>query len=313
MEFVSVLLIVIVLVIVLYVIFRPKSDLPSPRSSIEVSYSTSDSYTLTPEMKKQNKERWKIDFYGGDEFDYTGKKIERSDGKGGVWTGYKDYFRKYVCESKEIISDRDLITIHKKYYSEFDPITEKETRLKEVNHRKRLIHKEFCEPLKNQKYNKEEKSWVDFDVTGVFMRVRGLMIDDSKPFPQYVWNVVSGNPFNRIYRVCRDYTKWKGTLQSSKVLFENVCKWENGDIYREGEPHKELESPLWMNWNTIGKDFLTLKTKLKKDSPEGLDWLKNTVGGYISERKEFYNQFGENSDHFIQDELLEKYGSIKVG
>jgi len=99
-------------------------------------------------------------------------------------------------------------------------------------------------------------------------------------------------------------------LRTSKTLFDNVCKWENGEIFREGEPNKEFETPLWINWNKVGKDFLSLKTKLKKDSPEGLKWLKETLGEYIRGRKEFYDQFGEESEYFIQVELLNKFKSM---
>ena len=42
-------------------------------------------------------------------------------------------------------------------------------------------------------------------------------------------------------------------------------KWENGKIFRDDEPSSNHEKPLWVNWNTIGKSLLTLKTKLKKE------------------------------------------------
>ena len=83
-----------------------------------------------------------------------------------------------------------------------------------------------------------------------------------------------------------------------------------GEIFREGEPNKEFETPLWINWNKVGKDFLSLKAKLKKDSPEGLKWLKVSVGGYIQERKEYYDQFGEESEYFISQELIEKFRTL---
>ena len=307
------LFVLIGLVVIGFLIHRSlqKNNNYNP-SSPKYSISISDGEETKGEYRNQKEEWWKIIFYGGDEFDEnTGKLIERFDGKGGVWKGYPHYFRQYICSSKELISDDELIQIHQQYMEEYHPITDLETRLIEVNQIKRFIHKKFCEPLKSQHYDPNTKSWNDFDVTGVIMRVRGHMINPTNPFPHYVWNIVPGNPFDRIFRICRDYTKWKGTLRTSKTLFDNVCKWENGKIFREGEPNKEFETLLWVNWNKVGKDFLSLKTKLKKDSPDGLDWLKETVGGYIIDRKEFYDQFGEDSEYYISDELLEKYSHLK--
>ena len=315
---------VIILIIIIIGVVVYKSSQNRNKYSVKVSNENtdddSDDYVesiydtntqLGRDYTNKKEEKWNIDFYGGDEFDqFTGEKLIRSDGKGGTWEGYYKYFRKFVCSSREIISDEEVIELHQQYREEIHPLTNEGTRLIEVNKIKRFIHDKMCVPLKSDKYDPDTKSWTDFDVTGVIMRVRGHMINMTNPFPHYVWNVVPGNPFDRIYRVCRDYNKWKGTMRSSKVLFDNVCKWETGEIFREGEPNKEFETPLWINWNKVGKDFLSLKTKLKKDSPEGLKWLKETVGGYIKERKEFYDQFGEESEYFIQDELLNKFKSI---
>ena len=150
------------------------------------------------------------------------------------------------------------------------------------------------------------------------MRVRGLMIGTSDgetitpyPFKMNVWNLISGNPFDRVWRVCRDYTKWKGTKRVSEVLFNNVKKWENGEIFRDGEPSKPHEKPLWVNWNTIGKSLLTLKTKLKKEDKGGLDWLRDDVGSYLKNRKSFYDDFGKESEYYISDELITKFDKLK--
>ena len=307
-----IILIVIIIGVVVYKSTQNKDDSSVILTSLDTDHDPDDYGEISDEFRKNMEEWWKIKFYGGDEFDdITGKKIERFDGKGGVWEGYNKYFRKYVCSSREIISDEEVIEIHQQYQEEIHPLTNEGTRLIEVNKIKRFIHDKMCVPLKSDKYDPDTKSWTDFDVTGVIMRVRGHMINTTNPFPHYVWNIVPGNPFDRIYRICRDYTKWKGTLRTSKTLFDNVCKWENGEIFREGEPNKEFEIPLWVNWNVVGKVFLSFKTKLKKDSPEGLEWLKETVGGYIRERKEFYDQFGEDSEYYISDELLEKYSNLK--
>lgn len=131
------------------------------------------------------------------------------------------------------------------------------------------------------------------------------------PFKMNVWNLISGNPFDRVWRVCRDYTKWKGTKRVSEVLFNNVKKWENGEIFRDGEPSKPHEKPLWVNWNTIGKSLLTLKTKLKKEDKGGLDWLRDDVGSYLKNRKSFYDDFGKESEYYISDELITKFDKLK--
>jgi len=253
------------------------------------------------------KERWSLEFHGGrhTQGSDTGVKV-------GFHEGYKTHFRREVCKSTKIISEKELIEFHQNYFGDFHYITDEESRGSNISDKKRWIKKTYIDSHKD-KYDPKTKTWEDFDVNGVFMRVRGWMIDTNRPFPPYVWNLVSGNPFDRVFRVCRDYTKWKGTLRLSKILFDNVCKWESGEIFREGEPNKEFETPLWINWNKVGKVFLSLKTKLKKDSPEGLVWLNQTVGGYIRERKEFYDQFGKESDYYIQDELLKKYDELKVG
>lgn len=247
--------------------------------------------------------RWNVNYYGGKNI------ISTNDGmKEVIEEGYEKYFRKEICKSKEQITDDELIEYHMSY---IDNPSEKETRIIEINKLKRIVNKEFCVPLKESKYDKVKKSWDVFDINGVFLRVRGLMIDTKNPIPSYVWKLINGNPFDRIYRICKDYMKWSGTKRITKIVFDNVCKWENGEIFREGESQKEYEYPLWINWNKVGKDFLIMKTKLKKENQGGVDWLKNEVGGYLIERKKYYDSFGSESEYFISDELIEKFDKIK--
>ena len=86
--------------------------------------------------------------------------------------------------------------------------------------------------------------------------------------------------------------KWKGTQRVTKLVFDNVTKWENGKLFKENEPQSELlNKPLWVNWNVVGKDLSIMKTKLKKEGKGGLEWLRDEVGSYIKERKSFYEQF----------------------
>ena len=54
-----------------------------------------------------------------------------------------------------------------------------------------------------------------------------------------------------------------------------------------------------------------MKTKLKREDKGGLEWLKDEVGGYIKDRKNFYSSFGYESEYFISDELIEKFDNIK--
>lgn len=250
--------------------------------------------------------RWNLWFYGGKHMVSTNEGKEKVEEE-----GYEMYFRRKVCKSREIISDKDLIDFHTNYTYEIHLLTQKETRLAEVNKLKKFIYKDFCGHLEKNKYNKGTKTWSDFDINGVFLRVRVFMMNRKKPFPHYVWNLVSGNPFDRIYRICRDYMKWKGTKRTAQIVFDNVYKWENGNIFREGEPLKEYEYPLWINWNVVGKDFISMKTKLKKENKGGLEWLKDVVGGYIKSRVDFYSQFGAESQYFISENLLHKYDRLK--
>jgi hypothetical protein len=106
--------------------------------------------------------------------------------------------------------------------------------------------------------------------------------------------------------------KWKGTKRTSQLVFKSICDWENGTLFKDDEPQKQgNDFPLWVKWNEVGKVLLSIKTKLKKENEGGLEWLKDVVGGYIKERKNFYNSFGEESEFFISDELIGKFESIK--
>ena len=270
------------------------------------------------ELVGENYKSWETDFYGVenkqrskdelDEIKKYGGDIERIKEEE---KGYKHYFRKEICKSTEIITDEELVEFHTEYFTETNSLTYRESRLVEVNKLKRIINKKFCIPHKEKHYNTETKSWSDFDINGIFLQIRSLMIVKKNPFPHYVWKLIDGNPFDRVYRICRDYMKWKGNKKTTQIVFDNVCKWENVGIFREGETQKEYEEGLWINWNKVGKDFLTMKTKLKKEGEGGLEWLKDEVGEYIKDRKNFYNSFGEESEYYISDELIGKFESIK--
>ena len=59
-------------------------------------------------------------------------------------------------------------------------------------------------------------------------------------------------------------------------------------------------------------DLPTMWSNNPKMEKEGsLEWLKDDVGGYIKDRKNFYNSFGEKSEFFNSDELIGKFESLK--
>ena len=220
--------------------------------------------------------------------------------------GWLKEFRKDTCKSEKIISDNNLYEFFVFDY-DYSLNNNLGTAKKIFEERKRIIRKDFLEPFKKNKYNNEDKSWDDFDINHIFLQIRSLMMTDAGNLPQWIWNLLSGNPFDRVYRNCRDYMKWKGTKRTAKIVFSNVCKWESGNIFREGEEVQQEEKPLWINWNVIGKDLLSLKTKLKKENKGGLEWLKDEVGPYIKERASYYKQFGDESEYSIKEELLNKF------
>jgi len=207
-----------------------------------------------------------------------------------------------------LLSDNELKDFMENYRWEYDDETGKLTKLLPVNQRKRLI-KEFCDTLKEKIYDPQSKSWIDTDITHQFLQVRAFMIDMKNPIPAYVWNLINGNPFDRIYRIYKDYMKWKKSLQVCKKVFKNVCDWENGTIHRPDEDMSKFETPLWVGWGKIGNDFLSTKSFLKNEGG-GIEWLKNDVRNYILLRAEFYKDFGRYTGYQIPDEMLVKYENL---
>ena len=153
-------------------------------------------------------------------------------------------------------------------------------------------------------YDENRKIWNDFDITHQFLQVRTFMIDTSNPIPTYVWNLMDGNPFYRIYRVCRDHMKRKKSLVVYKKVFKNVCDWELGTLFRDNEFQSKYEEGLWVNWNRVGKDFLSSKSTIKNING-GLEWLKEEFSDHIKLRKNFYDQFTQGNEHIISDDFIE--------
>ena len=143
------------------------------------------------------------------------------------------------------------------------------------------------------------------EITSQFLDIRKLMINTSNPIPAYVWNLIDGNPFHKIYRMSRDYMHWKKSLSVYKSVFKNICDWEIGTLFRKNESQSKFEEGLWINWNKIGKDFLSSKSVLK-NLDGGLDWLKEEFVLHIERRKGYYDQLKDSNEHIVSDELIQK-------
>ena len=63
---------------------------------------------------------------------------------------------------------------------------------------------------------------------------------------------------------------------------------------------------MWIKWNIIWKDFFNSGKYLLYED-DGLDWLKEEVGGYLKEKQKFYNTFsGSKSEYHISDNTIYK-------
>jgi len=224
----------------------------------------------------------------------------------------KNYREGFRGIPKSLVSDEQFDEFFIEYCDEYNLLDEnQEHRSKGYNVEQINKHiKSYCYELKTKKYDGNNKNWSDFDITHQFLQIRTFMINHHiEPFPSWVWNVRGIIHFNNLFRVCRDYTKWKKSSYIVRTLFGNVCNWEKGSLFRENDDLSKYEEPLWLKWNDVGKVFLSMKTIMKKDE-DGLDWLKNEIGGYIKSRVDFYNQFGSESEYNISDELISKYENL---
>ena len=224
----------------------------------------------------------------------------------------KNYREGFRGIPKSLISDEQFEEFFIEYCEEYN-ILDEDQKHRSKGYNVEQIHKHirsYCSELKTEKYDVKNKNWSDFDITRQFLQVRDWMINQNiEVIPSWVWNVREIIHFNNLFRVCRDYTKWKKSSKIVRTLFENVCNWEKGSLFRENEDLSKYEEPLWLKWNEVGKVFLSMKTIMKKDE-DGLDYLKNEIGGYIKSRVDFYNQFGSESEYKISDELISKYENL---
>jgi hypothetical protein len=224
------------------------------------------------------------------------------------WENFKNSYRQRFGIPKEIISEKSLKIFFNEYSSKSIQNSERSSKLKLLNQIKKTIRTYVDDLIKNV-YDEKRKEWYDFDVTHEFAQVRKLMIDTSDPIPAYVWNLIDGNPFHSIYRVCRDYMKWKQSLIVYKKVFESICNWESGYLLYNCKALSKYEEELWVNWNRVANDYISSKNLIMTLNG-GLRWLKEEFRIYIKERKKFYDKFSTSNELVISDDIIQIVNSI---
>jgi len=224
------------------------------------------------------------------------------------WLYFKNSYRKEFGVSEEMVSEEKLRNFYSEYTFKDDQYSKNPSRLIHLNSIKKRI-RSYVVDLINNMYDEKSDAWYDFDITHEFMQVRMLMIDISNPIPAYVWNLIDGNPFYSIYNVCRDYMKWKKSLIVYKNVFMNVCRWESGSLFSEDEVLSKYEEGLWVNWNRIGKDFISSKKKIIILNG-GLRWLKEEFSEHIKQRKNFYDQFTPENKLIFSEDIIQSINNI---
>ena len=230
------------------------------------------------------------------------------------WEYYEGHYSELrrICSNEEIITEYQMWDYHRNYYDVKNIDGIHDSRGQMWDESLRTMRDSMFKPMKDENYDKTTKTWKDFDIDGVYLQTRSLMLGKPDfPIPNYI-HLLDDRPFTYCWTLTRNYMKWKGTKRVTKLVFDNVVKWETGTIFREGErKSKELYEPLWINWNDVGKVFLQMRTKLNKEDKGGYDWLKTDVKDYINSRTSFYENLGETSKYKINDELLSKFEKLK--
>ncbi|MBZ0097592.1 MAG: hypothetical protein K8F30_00830, partial [Taibaiella sp.] len=112
-------------------------------------------------------------------------------------------FRSFASE--QVLSNSEIKEYCTYWLQERNPYNPPEiTRYSEVVQIKRDV-RQYCDELVDAKFNKESKTWQGMEIERQFWVIRCKLISVDKPFPTYLWNLVSGTPFSRVYPVCRDY------------------------------------------------------------------------------------------------------------
>ena len=224
------------------------------------------------------------------------------------WGTFKNSYRTDIGVPEEIVNDDELKEFFSEYSSYENQFTKKPSKLKLLISMKKKIDLHIDDLVKDM-YDAKRKKWHDFEITYHFLEVRKLMIDTASPIPEYVWNLIDGNPFYKIYRVCRDYMRWKKSLGIYNIVFKNICDWEIGTLFRNYESESKFENGLWINWNKVGKDFISSKSTLKKIDG-GIEWLKEEFVRHIERRKYYYDQLTAGNEYIISDKLIEQIKTI---
>ena len=229
-----------------------------------------------------------------------------------TYEGYLSELRRVSCSNETIISEFQMWDYHRNYYgvNKFDDLLDSRGQMWDESLRR--MRDLYFKPWKENNYDKPTKTWKDFDIDRIYFQTRSLMLGKPDfPIPNYI-HLLDDRPFTYCWRLTRDYMKWKGNKRVTKKVFDNVVKWENGEIFREDErEHKGLYESLWINWNDVGKVFLQMKTKLKKEDKGGLDWLVSDVKDYVLGRVSFYEELGEESKYRIREDLISKIEKLK--
>ena len=230
------------------------------------------------------------------------------------WETYEGHYSslRRVCSDSEIITEYQMWDYHRNYYDSNNIDGIHDSRGQMWDESLRRMRDLFFKPWKEKYYDKKTKTWSDFDIDRVYFQTRSLMLGKPDfPIPNYV-HLLDDRPFTYCWRLTRDYMKWKGTKRVTKKVFDNVVKWESGNIFKENErENKELYEPLWINWNDVGKVILQMRTKLKKEDKGGYDWLVSDVKDYILNRVSFYDRLGEDSNYKVREDLITKYEKLK--
>ena len=224
------------------------------------------------------------------------------------WEYFKSAYREKFGVPEKVVSEEELRNFFKDYSYE-DHISAKNLyKLEALNELKKTI-RQYVDDLRKNMYNETNNSWQEIDVSHEFMQIRLLMIDISNPIPAYVWNLIDGNPFYQIYDVCRDYMKWRNSLLVFKEVFKNICRWESGTLFSGEEIISKYEEGLWVNWNRIGKDFISAKNTIA-GLEGGLRWLQEEFSDHIKRRKNFYDQFTPDNNLIFSEDMVQSLNEI---
>jgi hypothetical protein len=224
------------------------------------------------------------------------------------WKYFENTYREKFGVPEEIVSEDKLKNFFSEYTYDDKQLSKSSSSLTSLSEIKKAARSYVDDLIKNV-YDVKSKTWNDFDVGHEFHQVRMLMIDISNPIPAYVWNLVDGNPFYNIYAVCRDYMQWKKSLSIYKKVFKNVCRWESGSLFTEDEILSKYEEGLWVNWNRIGKDFISSKNKIMTLNG-GLRWLKEEFSDHIKRRKSFYDQFTPDNNLIFSEDIIQSINNM---